>query len=102
MAFSACCAPGFFERLAQGHDAVLGGWEAHVCVMQTAFDLLEAGRRVLAVRDAVGSRRPESKDAALERMRMNGAELVTAEMVVFEWLRSAEHPGFRAAVARIK
>ena len=71
-------------------------------VIQTALDLLEAGRRVFVVRDAVGSRRPDCKDAALERMRTNGAELVTPDMVVFEWLRSAEHPRFRDAVALIK
>ncbi|MBV9288523.1 MAG: isochorismatase family protein [Hyphomicrobiales bacterium] len=102
MTFSACGAPGFFERLAPGRDVILGGWEAHVCVLQTALDLLEAGRRVFVVRDAVGSRRPDSKDAALERMRMNGAELVTTEMVAFEWLKSAERPRFRDAVALIK
>jgi len=54
------------------------------------------------VRDAVGSRRAESKDAALERLARHGAEIVTTEMVLFEWLESAEHPRFREVVALIK
>jgi nicotinamidase-related amidase len=102
MTFGAVGAPGFFERLAPGRDAVVGGWEAHVCVLQTALALLEAGRRVFVVSDAVGSRRPESKEIALQRMGRAGAEIVTMEMVVFEWLQTAEHPRFKEAMALIK
>ena len=88
MTFGAVGAPGFFERLAPGRDAVVGGWEAHVCVLQTVLALIEAGRRVFVVSDAVGSRRPESKEIALQRMARSGAEIVTMEMVVFEWLQT--------------
>ena len=102
MTFGAVGAPGFFERLEPGRDAVVGGWEAHVCVMQTVLALIEAGRRVFVVSDAVGSRRPESKDIALRRMARSGADIVTMEMVVFEWLQSAEHPRFKEAMALIK
>jgi nicotinamidase-related amidase len=102
MTFGAAGAPGFFERLAPGRDAVVGGWEAHVCVMQTVLALIEAGRRVFVVSDAVGSRRPESKEIALQRMARSGADIVTMEMVVFEWLQSAEHPRFKEAMALIK
>ena len=102
MAFDAGRAPGFYDGLAEGHAVVMAGAEAHVCVLQTALGLVEKGRRVFVVRDAVGSRRPESKDAALRRMEANGVEIVTTEMVVFEWLGSAENPRFREAVALIK
>ena len=80
----------------------LTGLEAHVCVLQTAFGLLDAGFRVAVVRDAVGSRRPESKDAALARLANAGAEIVTAEMAMFEWLGTAERREFREVLALIK
>jgi len=100
--FDACRAPGFFEVLPGRAQIVVAGCEAHVCVLQTALGLLEAGRRVHVVRDAVGSRRAESKAAALERLARHGAEIVTTEMVLFEWLETAEHPRFREIVALIK
>jgi len=102
MTFDAGRAPGFYGRLAEGHAVVMAGVEAHVCVLQTALGLIDIGRRVFVVCDGVGSRRPESKDAALRRMERNGVEIVTTEMVVFEWLGSAENPRFREAVALIK
>jgi nicotinamidase-related amidase len=69
--------------------------EAHVCVLQTALDLAEAGKSVFVVADAVGSRRPESRDVALRRMEAAGITAVTTEMVVFEWLRTAAAPAFK-------
>jgi nicotinamidase-related amidase len=100
--FDACRAPGFFARLPDRTALVLAGCEAHVCVLQTAFGLLAAGRKVHVVEDAVGSRRPESKTTALQRLAHRGAEIVTTEMVLFEWLESADHPRFREVVALIK
>lgn len=100
--FDACRAPAFLDRLADRRGIVVAGCETHVCVLQTVLGLLDAGRQVYLVRDAVGSRRPESKETAIRRMERHGAEIVTAEMVVFEWLGSAEHPRFRDAVAMIK
>ena len=102
MTFDACDAPDLLARLPADHGLILAGFEAHVCVLQTALGLIERGRRVFVVADAVGSRRPESKAAGLARMERNGAEIVTTEMVVFEWLRTAEHPSFKAATALIK
>ncbi|HKY94526.1 MAG TPA: isochorismatase family protein [Kiloniellales bacterium] len=102
MTFDACRSPALTERLAPGRALVVAGCEAHVCVLQTVLGLLDAGRQVRVVRDAVGSRRAESKEAALARMERHGAEIVTTEMVVFEWLESAEHPRFREVVALIK
>ena len=54
------------------------------------------------VADAVGSRRPESREAALRRLESHGAEIVTAEMAIFEWLGSAGHPRFREALALVR
>jgi nicotinamidase-related amidase len=71
-------------------------------VLQTVLGLIDSGRRVFVVQDAIGSRRAENKEAAVRRMERHGAEIVTTEMVVFEWLGSAEHPRFREAVALIK
>jgi nicotinamidase-related amidase len=102
MSFDACGAPAFLEAVAGDDDLILCGCEAHVCVGQTALSLLEYKRRVFIVQDAVGSRAPESKEASLRRLERCGAEIVTTEMVVFEWLRTAEHPQFRAAVKLIK
>lgn len=102
MSFDACGAPAFLEAVAGDDDLILCGCEAHVCVGQTALSLLEHKRRVFVVQDAIGSRTPESKAVALRRLVRCGAEIVTTEMVVFEWLRSAEHPQFRAAAKLIK
>jgi len=102
MSFDACAAPGFIDAIAGDDDLILCGCEAHVCFGQTSLSLLENKRRIFVVQDAVGSRAPESKEVALRRLERNGAEVVTTEMVVFEWLRSAEHPQFRAALALVK
>jgi nicotinamidase-related amidase len=100
--FDACRTPDFLPRLPEGHSVVVAGCEAHICVLQTALGLIEAGRRVFVVRDAIGSRRAESKEAAIRRMERHGAEIVTTEMVVFEWLQTAAHPRFRELAALIR
>jgi nicotinamidase-related amidase len=74
---------------------IVTGTEAHVCVQQTVIDLLACGRQVFVVDEAVGSRRPSDKALALERMRRHGADIVSREMVVFEWLRQAGTETFR-------
>ena len=94
--FSAVSEPGFLEQLPAGRDTlVVAGCEAHVCVMQTVARLLEAGRPVKWVSDAVGSRHPHDRQAATARARDLGADIVTTEMVLFEWLGTSEHPAFR-------
>lgn len=75
---------------------VICGTESHVCVQQTVLDLLAAGRQVCVVEEAVGSRQPRDKALALERMRQHGADIVSREMVAFEWLHRANTPQFRA------
>ncbi|MEI7761866.1 MAG: isochorismatase family protein [Comamonadaceae bacterium] len=81
---------------------VVAGCEAHVCLLQTALDLLEDEFEVWVVTDACSSRTERNRDAAFDRLAGAGVELVTTEMVAFEWLRSAEHPAFKAAQALIK
>lgn len=77
------------------NTVVIGGCEAHVCLLQTALDLLEDEFDVWVVTDACSSRTERNRDAAFDRLAGAGAELVTTEMVGFEWLRTAEHPAFR-------
>jgi nicotinamidase-related amidase len=94
--FSAARDPGFAGLLPDGaSQVVIAGCEAHVCVQQTTADLLSAGREVFLVADAVGSRFAQDKLAALERARQHGAQVVTSEMVLFEWLGDSRHPLFR-------
>lgn len=81
---------------------VLAGVEAHVCLLQTALDLLEEEWEVWVVTDACSSRTERNRDAAYDRLAGAGAELVTTEMVLFEWLRTAEHPQFKEVQALIK
>jgi len=102
MTFDCCRSPEFLLRIPADCAAVVAGCEAHVCVLQTALGLVERGRRVFVVGDAIGSRRAESKEAAIARLAQHGVDIVTAEMVVFEWLGTAEHPRFREAAALIK
>lgn len=84
------------------NTVVLAGCEAHVCLLQTALELIEEEVDVWVVTDACGSRTERNRDAAFDRLAGAGAELVTTEMVVFEWLRTAEHPAFREMQALIK
>ncbi len=102
MTFDACRMPGFLEALPERSDIVVAGCETHVCVLQTVLGLLRAGRRVYAVRDAMGSRRAESKETAIRRMERNGAEIVTTEMVLFEWLETAEDPRLRRVIDLVR
>ena len=81
---------------------VIAGCEAHVCLLQTALDLLEDEFDVWVVTDACGSRTERNRDAAYDRLAGAGAELVTTEMVCFEWLRSCEHPAFKDVLALVK
>ena len=100
--FGACREDGFLERIPPDRHVVVIGCEAHVCVLQTVLGLLAAARATYVASDAVGSRTAENRRAAIRRMERHGAEIVTTEMVVFEWLKTAQHPQFRQAIALIK
>ena len=78
------------------HAYVLVGVETHVCVAQTALDLLRRGDGVIVAVDAVGSRRRLDHDTALRRLEVAGATLTTVEAVAFEWIADSKHPHFKA------
>lgn len=96
--FSCCGAGEFQERFAalQKKQAVLCGVETHICVMQTALDLLEQGFEVFVVADGCASRFPVNKQVGLERLARSGATIVTFEMTLFEWMRGSTCPQFKA------
>jgi nicotinamidase-related amidase len=81
---------------------VLAGCEAHICLLQTALDLIEDEFDVWVVTDACSSRTERNRDAAFDRLAGAGVELLTTEMLAFEWVRSAEHPLFKQVQAIIK
>ncbi|WP_290902827.1 isochorismatase family protein [Aquabacterium sp.] len=85
-------------------DIVIAGCEAHVCLLQTALGLLRAWPdwRVWVVANASGSRRASDHAAAMARLAQAGANVVTHEMVLFEWLADCRHERFREVLALIK
>ena len=96
------CADGLVDCLRTDRrveQVVVAGCEAHVCLLQTALGLLEEELDVWVVTDACSSRSERSRDAAFDRLAAAGAELVTTEMVAFEWLRDAGHPRFKEVLS---
>lgn len=87
---------------ARRRQIVVAGLEAHVCVLQTALDLLANDLDVYLVADATSSRRAEDRTLACERLRQAGAAIVTSEMVAFEWLERAGTPEFKDLIALIR
>ncbi len=83
-------------------QVVVAGMETHVCVLQTALDLHDAGFAVHLAADASGSRRGADRALGQARLRDRGVAIVSAEMVVFEWLERAEGPAFKALIPAIK
>ncbi|HHT9951258.1 TPA: isochorismatase family protein [Legionella pneumophila] len=75
---------------------ILIGIEAHVCVLQTAIEMKGYGFDVFVVVDGVSSRSEFDLKYGLKRMKQNGIHLITAEMVLFEWLKQAGTPEFKA------
>lgn len=96
--FSCCGDPEVEKRLLDlpVDSWVVVGIETHVCVLQTAIDLLARGKGVVVVADAVGSRSPFDKEIALADLRSAGARISTVETVLFERLGSASAPQFKA------
>jgi nicotinamidase-related amidase len=96
--------PGFaraFRALGR-RQAVIAGMEAHICVVQTAASLMQAGHEVFVVSDATAARSLESEQACLRRLGALGAGIVTTEMAVFEWLGRAGTPAFRRILPLVK
>jgi nicotinamidase-related amidase len=97
LTFSAAGCPEVFQQLrSRGiYKILICGIEAHVCVAQTAFDLLADGWRVFVAVDAVGSRFDVDYRTALARMDSAGATLTTVEAAMFEWCAAAGTPEFK-------
>ena len=74
---------------------ILVGQETHVCILQTALDLMSLGYQVHVVEDAVCSRKAEHKFYALQRLQAQNVIITNYESVLFEWLRDANHPDFK-------
>jgi isochorismate hydrolase len=75
---------------------ILTGIEAHICVLQSALELITEGYEVFVVTDAIASRKLTSYETALLRLNSAGCSLLTTESVLFEWLRDASHPEFKS------
>lgn len=95
--FSCCAAEGFRQAIDRSgkRQIVLIGQEAHICVLQTALELLTEGFLVFVVEDAVCSRSGAHKQNALLRMRDAGVVVTNVESVLFEWVRDFSHPQFK-------
>ena len=104
LSFSCCANERFMQRLeALGHrQALLAGIETHICVHQTAMDLLQLGYEVQIVTDAVSSRTVENKQIGLEKIRAAGGVLTSVETALFELLRVAKGPKFKELLALVK
>jgi len=103
-AFS-CCGSGQFnaglKELAR-NQILLCGIETHVCIYQTAVDLLRQDFNVNVIADAVSSRALENKQIAISRLAAEGAKISCTEMALFELLKTAEHPKFKQIAKLIK
>jgi nicotinamidase-related amidase len=97
LGFSSCAVPSVIENFhrAARPKIVLAGIETHVCVLNTALDLLAAGFRVYLPADALASRYTLDHDTALRRLEQAGAIVTTAETCVFEWIGGSDHPRFK-------
>ncbi len=102
--FSCCDDDLFMQRLAELHpeNILLTGIEAHICVYQTARDLVRAGYRVEIIADAVASRTPENKHIGLEKSKQAGAAVTGTETVLFELLKTAKDPRFKDILKIVK
>ncbi|MHC5082497.1 MAG: hydrolase [Planctomycetota bacterium] len=104
--FSFSCAGDqqFQKRIDQlkPRTAILCGIESHVCVFQTALDLIQKGLYVHVIEDAISSRTPDNCQIGIDRMKSAGAVISSTEMLLFELLRTAKHPKFKELAKLIK
>lgn len=101
--FSACAVPKFKSHLQRDKSQIiLVGLEAHICVLQTALDLLSQGKQVFVLEDAIVSRNEDNKHNAISRLVNAGCIISNTESVVFEWLGGASHESFKAISKLIK
>jgi len=103
-AFSCCDEPAFYEELTLtgARFVVIAGIETHVCIMQTAIDLLSNGYIPVIVEDCVSSRKLNDKNMAIERMRKEGAVITSYESILFELLRYSGTESFKKVSKLVK
>lgn len=103
-AFHCCEVPQLLDQLhgRKIRHVTVAGIETHVCVAQTALELMKLGFRVQVPADAVGSRHTIDWEFALRRLELAGAVVSTTEAVLFEWAERSDRPEFRALSALIK
>ena len=97
--FSVCLVPEFLEEICRResvYKVLLTGMETHICILQTALDLLSLGYEVHLVVDAVGSRFANDTQIAIRRLESSGVMLTTTESALFQWCRTAGAPQFKA------
>lgn len=102
--FSCCDEPVFMEKLikTESKNVIICGIESHVCVMQTAVDLKDAGYFPVVVVDCVSSRSAENIEIAKERFRLEGILMTSSESILFELTRSSAAPEFKAISNLVK
>ncbi len=81
---------------------VIGGIETHICVLQTACDLMKEGFEVYVIKDACASRNKKEYKTGLELLKQYGAKISCVEITLFEWLKTSKHPNFKEVQALIK
>ncbi len=97
------CQDGLINKLPKGvRHLAISGCEAHVCVMQTALSLIKHGYQITLLIDAIGTRKIQDKEIAVQRLTKAGATPASVEMLAFEWLATAQNPHFKNALEIIK
>lgn len=102
--FSAMLEPAFAEKIHSlgKKQIVLCGIETHICVLQTAYNLINEGFEVYVVKDACASRNKKEYKTGLELLKQYGAKITCTEIVLFEWLKTSQHPNFKEIQTLIK
>ncbi|MBO5384835.1 hydrolase [bacterium] len=105
--FSALLEENFANKIAELKQngikqIALCGIETHICVLQTAYDLISQGFEVYIVKDACASRNKKEYKTGLELLKQYGAKTTCVEIALFEWLKTAKHPNFKEIQALIK
>jgi nicotinamidase-related amidase len=103
-AFDCCQDKGFQQAInnVRRKEVLICGIESHICVYQTALELLNSGYEVQVVADAVSSRAPKNRDISLARLQSEGAKLTVTEMALYELLQTAENPQFKEMLKVVK
>lgn len=86
----------------QKKQIILCGVESHICILQTALDLIHNGYEIILAEDCVSSRKPNDKAIALQRMQKEGIVITTYESLLFELMETSLHPNFREISRLIK